>query len=55
MMSSRTCCGLPFCGKLDAILGGPPCGTFSLRAVDDQGPRRVRGSYGALRYGLEDI
>ena len=48
-------------GKVDAVLGGPPCSTNSLlreRGVasplggSDGGPRPVRGRTGMLRFGL---
>ena len=46
-------------GKVDAVIGGPPCGTNSpLReqgrspSRGDGGPRPVRGRTGQLRYGL---
>ena len=48
-------------GKVDAVVGGPPCGTNSIlreRGVSglggqpDGGPRPVRGRTGLLRFGL---
>ena len=46
-------------GKVDAVIGGPPCGTNSpfreqARAPDngDGGPQPIRGRTGNLRYGL---
>ena len=45
-------------GKVFAIVGGPPCPTFSAlrdRASEDDGPRRVRGRHGSDRFGLPDL
>ena len=45
-------------GKVDAIVGGPPCPTVSRlrdRASQDGGPRRLRAREGPQRYGIEDL
>ena len=48
-------------GKVDAVVGGPPCGTISILREKggagipggpDGGPRPVRGRTGMLRFGL---
>ena len=46
-------------GKVDAVVGGPPCGTNSplrenggVKGSGDGGPRPIRGRTGALRFGL---
>ena len=46
-------------GRVDAVIGGPPCGTNSplrehgrIEGVGDGGPRPTRGRTGMLRFGL---
>ena len=44
--------------KVSAILAGPPCPTVSRlrdRAVQDDGPRRLRSRFGSQRYGIDDL
>ena len=50
--------GLIANGKVDAIVGGPPCPTVSRlrdRASQDGGPRRLRAREGPQSYGIEDL
>ena len=51
-------CQLCHSGKVWAVIGGPPCGTYSVcREMGkwDHGPRRIRAREGPERYGKEGL
>ena len=54
----RYLCQLCNSGKVWAVIGGPPCGTYSVcREMGhwDQGPRHIRARVGPERYGKEGL
>ena len=42
-------------GKIDGIIGGPPCTTFSRARSRSSGPKVLRRRYGHQRFGIESL